>query len=219
MLHSLSIVLVNIPLQGKCNHSKQNHFFLLLFARIISGGWTGRGAACEGVGQRAQQHGHGLLQVCVWDNEKSEQVYLSLLLSISLFPFLSPSISFIFPPPGQVFRFPRHEMLFKRKIIIMSSLSFSLFLPPSTLLHLPLSLSVSRTTWERLKRCAAYFCAYDDYNWDWTLAVSQITSSFLHINSPLFMPLFPFFFLSLCVCNTSPYHKLLNSAHDRCSHS
>jgi hypothetical protein len=26
-------------------------------------------------------------------------------------------------------------------------------------------------TWVRLRFCASHFCVYDDYNWDWTLAV------------------------------------------------
>ena len=122
LLLSLSIVLVNISLQGNWSCS----------SKIIS------------------------------------FVYLSLSLSVAFHLFhLSTSWS------GLSYSSARNA--FQRKINY-NALSFILSLPPSTLLHLPLS--VSRTTWARLKRCAAHFCAYDDYNWDWTLAVSQMTSSF-----------------------------------------
>lgn len=34
--------------------------------------------------------------------------------------------------------------------------------------------AINRTTWREIVNCSEYFCTYDDYNWDWTLAhVSQ----------------------------------------------
>lgn len=29
--------------------------------------------------------------------------------------------------------------------------------------------AINRTTWNDIKACAKTFCAYDDYNWDWSL--------------------------------------------------
>ncbi|XP_011494707.1 PREDICTED: alpha-1,6-mannosyl-glycoprotein 2-beta-N-acetylglucosaminyltransferase isoform X2 [Ceratosolen solmsi marchali] len=32
-----------------------------------------------------------------------------------------------------------------------------------------MGMALNRATWEKLRRCAAQFCLYDDYNWDWSL--------------------------------------------------
>lgn len=32
-----------------------------------------------------------------------------------------------------------------------------------------MGMAFNRTTWNEIVKCAAYFCKYDDYNWDWSL--------------------------------------------------
>ncbi|XP_014482116.1 PREDICTED: alpha-1,6-mannosyl-glycoprotein 2-beta-N-acetylglucosaminyltransferase isoform X2 [Dinoponera quadriceps] len=32
-----------------------------------------------------------------------------------------------------------------------------------------MGMAFSRVTWNKLRKCAAQFCSYDDYNWDWSL--------------------------------------------------
>ncbi|XP_076242139.1 alpha-1,6-mannosyl-glycoprotein 2-beta-N-acetylglucosaminyltransferase isoform X2 [Calliopsis andreniformis] len=32
-----------------------------------------------------------------------------------------------------------------------------------------MGMAFNRVTWNKLKKCAAQFCSYDDYNWDWSL--------------------------------------------------
>ncbi|XP_078039755.1 alpha-1,6-mannosyl-glycoprotein 2-beta-N-acetylglucosaminyltransferase isoform X1 [Augochlora pura] len=32
-----------------------------------------------------------------------------------------------------------------------------------------MGMAFNRVTWNKLRKCAAQFCAYDDYNWDWSL--------------------------------------------------
>ncbi|KAJ8983320.1 hypothetical protein NQ317_010859 [Molorchus minor] len=32
-----------------------------------------------------------------------------------------------------------------------------------------MGMAFNRTTWMQIVECAAYFCKYDDYNWDWSL--------------------------------------------------
>ncbi|XP_067012425.1 alpha-1,6-mannosyl-glycoprotein 2-beta-N-acetylglucosaminyltransferase isoform X2 [Anabrus simplex] len=32
-----------------------------------------------------------------------------------------------------------------------------------------MGMAFNRSTWEEIRRCADFFCTYDDYNWDWSL--------------------------------------------------
>lgn len=32
-----------------------------------------------------------------------------------------------------------------------------------------MGMAFNRVTWNKLRKCAAQFCSYDDYNWDWSL--------------------------------------------------
>ncbi|KAK0075356.1 hypothetical protein PV325_007003 [Microctonus aethiopoides] len=32
-----------------------------------------------------------------------------------------------------------------------------------------MGMAFNRITWNKLRKCAAQFCSYDDYNWDWSL--------------------------------------------------
>ena len=96
----------------------------------------------------------------VWALTLSTFVCLSLSLSVAFHLFhLSTSWSSL--------SYSSARNAFQKKNNF-NVLPFILALPPSLHLSSSISLSVRRTTWpiwERLKRCAAHFCAYDDYNW------------------------------------------------------
>ncbi|CAG2057897.1 unnamed protein product [Timema podura] len=32
-----------------------------------------------------------------------------------------------------------------------------------------MGMAFNRSTWQDIRRCAEFFCTYDDYNWDWSL--------------------------------------------------